>query len=341
MAIAPYEFQCLIPGEILMSTGATTTEPLANAFRFTGQKQWFDFYNCRVTLPEEGRYFYCMPYFLSGEEVDASRAGLTLYDGGNGGPSGDSVCDDRFVGREGWSASTEGCDVQWTLDGDSYHFTERHIRFRGPTTTWDLEIEPFLTDREEPLLDPRMFKLEERTFLRQVPFIHRVPRMKAWGRGVIEQQGERYEFDRAIVYQAKNHGHNYPKDWTWVFGAIFDEDPNLAFETAGLTGPNGDACMMRISTPDGVRMLSNWGGDEVSVRRQGDTYRFTGIAGDGSLEVTGEAEHGENVLFYFPSPDGRTLENDESFVGSLTVTIDGKKYHGRFPALGYLRTVEG
>lgn len=325
-----------------MDPAVTAGTAMANSFRFSGQPRWFDFYNCRVFLPEHGVFFYAMPYMLSGAKAPQDKLGLYLYDGGNAGPAGRSVSKDIPIAREGWTASDAGCDVRWNHPetGEAQWFTEGHIKLHGPLTTWDVKLESFLFDRDEPITDPRRFKIEEKTFLRQVPFIHRVPRMKGWASGVIEQEGNRFEFERGVVYQAKNHGHNYPENWTWIHVNHLLEDENIAFEAAGLNSDKGDAAMIRISTPDGVRFISTWAGDNVRLKRAGDHYTFGGTSADGSLEVEGEAVHGDNVVFHFPSPDGSTCENDECFVGKLSVKIDGKTYTTGHAALGYLHRVD-
>ena len=322
----------------------TVANTLANSYRFDGQPKWFDFWNCRVTLPDRGVYFYVMPFILSGSEVPAERVGMRLYDGGNGGDAGGptaSRCNDVPIAEGAWSASTETCNVRWrNTQGKEQWFTDTHIKVDGPTTRWDVTIESFLFDRLEAETDPRRIALEERAMLRQAPFIHRVPRMKGYASGTIEQDGVVYEFDRGIVYQAKNHGIAIPKHWTWIHANQFEEDEALAFEAAGLLNDKGqNQAMIRIITPDGVRMISAWNGDQVSVVRKGDEYHIEGEAKDGSLTVSARGLHKDNVVFTFPSPDGTDTENDESFVGDLSVTIDGRAYHARFPALGYLHRI--
>lgn len=312
---------------------------LANAFRYTDQPHWFDFYNCRVALPEQNLYFYAMPYINSGSSLPSDRAGLWFYDGGNGGPSGRSICADERIGPSGWSASSEKCDVRWTRNGNECIFSENLIRLTGPTTRWDITIESLLFDQDEPVLDPRRLKLEERGMLRLAPFVHRVPRMKGYATGFIEQQGVRHEFTRAILYQAKNHGPMFPREWTWIQANDFVENDRLAFEVAGLRDSKGDAAMLRVIRPDGVRMLSTWAGDAVSVSRTGNEYHFAAQSRDGEISATGRGVHGENVIFRYACPEGGVSENDESFVGSLEVTINGKTYHARLPALGLLRKI--
>lgn len=313
---------------------------LANALRYTDQPHWFDFYNCRVALPERGVYFYVMPYINSGTSLAPDRTGLWVYDGGNGGPTRKSMCADERIGASSWSASSEKCDVRWFRNGAECVFSENAIRLTGPTTIWDITIESYLFDQDEPVLDPRRLKLEERGMLRLAPFVHRVPRMKGWATGFIEQQGVRYDFQRAVLYQAKNHGPMFPRQWTWIQANDFIEDSQLAFEVAGLQDARGDAAMLRIIRPEGVRMLSTWAGDSVSVSRSGLDYRFAARSGDGAVNVAGLGRHDpDNVLFRYACPEGGTAENDESFTGSLEVTINGQTCHARLPALGLLRKI--
>ena len=51
---------------------------LRNGFRFANQPRWFDFYNCRVVLPEQGLYFFAVPYVLSGAEIPDEDRGYTF-----------------------------------------------------------------------------------------------------------------------------------------------------------------------------------------------------------------------------------------------------------------------
>ena len=317
-----------------LAQGVDVTANPDNAFRYRTQPQWFDFYNCRVTLPDQDVFFFVMPYLLSGENVPSERAGLYVLDGGNGGADRRMQTGIERIGMDGWSASTEGCGVHWTKDDQDNVFTETHIRMTSPHSRWDVQIEPYLTDRAEPVTDLRRFDIEERLILRRVPFIHRVPHMKGLASGVIEFAGQRYEFDRGLVYQAKNHGPRLPDRWTWIHANAFAEDETLAFEVGSNPALDGDAAMIRIIRPDSHQMLTTWEDAEIHLRRTGDGYTFSGASADGSLTVSGEATHGEAVVFRVPAPGDDTFEIDEDLLGVLSVTINGETYTTRHAAVG-------
>ncbi|MDX1418929.1 MAG: tocopherol cyclase family protein, partial [Rubricoccaceae bacterium] len=248
----------------------TSTDVIANpdnAFRHRGQPRWFDFYNCRVMLPEEGRFFFLMPYMLSGEAVSPERTGLYVLDGGNGGPTRRIQTGIERVGPDGWSAAEEGCGLSWASKGMQSVVTETAIQAVSPHGRWDVLIEPFISDRAEPVGDLRRFELEERLILRRVPFIHRVPVMKGYASGRIEWDGEEYRFDRALVYQAKNHGPTLPERWTWIHANAFAEDEELTFEVASNPTSDGAAAMVRIVRPDAHQSLTTWEGATIHLDR--------------------------------------------------------------------------
>jgi hypothetical protein len=305
-----------------------------NAFRFRTQPQWFDFYNCRVVLPDQDVFFFVMPYLLSGENVPSERAGLYVLDGGNGGPDRRMQTGIERIGTTGWSASTEGCGVQWTQGAEAHVFTETYIRMASPNARWDVRIEPFLSDRAAPVTDLRRFDIEEKLILRRVPFIHRVPHMKGFASGVIDYAGQRYAFDRGIVYQAKNHGPTLPERWTWIHANAFAEDETLAFEVASNPATGGDAAMLRIIRPGAHQTLTTWEGAAVHLTRTGDGYTFSGASADGSLTVSGEATHGDAVVFRVPAPSGDAFEIDEDLLGVVSVEINGETFTTRHAAVG-------
>lgn len=311
----------------------------SNAFRFVDAPLWFDFYNCRVLVPEQRLYFFTMPFILSGTELPPERRGLFVYDGGNGGNAPGSRCAWERIGAR-WTASPERCDVRWERGGKEQVFSETEIHVTGPTSRWDVTIEPFIADQAPEETSPRRHDVAERLLLARVPFIHRVPRMRAYASGTIEQEGRRHTFSRALVYQAKNHGRGFPDEWIWIHSGAFAEDGALAIEAGSmLFSGGGSAAFIRVATPKGVRFLTSWGGaDQVMARRNDDdSYEFTGVSGDGSLRVSGRGRHGEPVTFSFPTPDGGRFDNDECLVGELTVDLDGRHLTTNMAALARAR----
>ncbi len=307
----------------------------SNGFRYTTAPRWFDFYNCRVLLPEQRLYFFTMPFVLSGTELPAGAGGLLVYDGGNGGPSPGSRCAWERIDGD-WSASADRCDVRWDRDGIEQEFGERRIRVTGPTSQWDVTLEPFLADQQPEETNPRRLQIGEQFLLSRVPFVHRVPRMRAYASGTIVQEGRRHSFDRAIVYQAKNHGHGFPDEWIWIHCGAFREDPALAIEAGWMRYGGGEStALIRIATALGVRFLLSSNGDAVDVRREGDTYTFHGLSRDGALEIDGTGTHGEPVAFSFPTPDGGRFENDECLTGELAVTLAGRRLTTNMAALAH------
>src|SRR5215467_15111229 len=131
----------------MTATVAAAPVHYSNGFRYTNAPRWFDFYNCRILLPERRLFFFTMPFMLSGPELPAGAGGLYVYDGGNGGamPGGNCAWE-RIEGP--WSASSDRCDVRWRRGGAGQEFGERHIRVTGPTSQWDVTIEPFLADQQ-------------------------------------------------------------------------------------------------------------------------------------------------------------------------------------------------
>lgn len=311
----------------------------SNGFRYTAAPRWFDFYNCRVLLPERRLYFFTMPFVLSGTELPSGAAGLLVYDGGNGGPEPGSRCAwERIDGH--WSASADRCDVRWLRNGVEQELGERRIRVTGPTSTWDVTIEPFLADQHPEETNPRRLEMGERLLLSRVPFVHRVPRMRAYASGTIVQEGRRHSFERAIVYQAKNHGHGFPDEWLWIHSGAFREDPAIAIEAGWMRyGDGQSASLVRIATALGVRFLFSWNGDDVDVRREGDAYTFRGVSRDGALEIEGTGTHGEPVAFSFPTPDGGRFDNDECLTGELSVKLAGRRLTTNMGALARARRV--
>lgn len=311
-----------------------------NSLRYAGEQYWFDFWNARVVIPGEDRFFFLMPFVLSGTQVSAARRGMYLYDGGNGGFSGCQVAMER-IGSKDWSASSEKCDLRWSKsDAQGNIFCEDRISVIGLATRWDVQISPFLTDEQDSGLTERQAGLKQWVLLRRFPFVHRVPRLKGYATGTIEQEGRTHSFKGAPLYQAKNHGHGFPEAWIWIHANAFGEDENLALEAATLRTADGvQASMVRIARPDGVQLLCSWRGDDVRVDCVGDHYTFSAVSQDKSLFVTGIAAHGDSVKFSFPSPDGSYFANDECFVGVLSANIQGLAVTTSLAALGRAQRV--
>ncbi|MCH7494023.1 hypothetical protein IIA16_04870, partial [bacterium] len=162
---------------------------LGNAFSHRGQGRWFDFWNCRVVLPERGVWFHLMPHIVSGAAADPAAVGLWVLDGSNAG--GDGAGSER-VGA-GFSASPETLDVRWRRDGEECLFTADRIVARGPCSRWDVEITASLSDGAPE--SARLLAVEERYLFGRVPFIHRVPHMKGYASGEITQGGQTFRFD--------------------------------------------------------------------------------------------------------------------------------------------------
>lgn len=306
-----------------------STEP-SNALRFAGQPRWFDFYNCRVVLPEQQRFFYLLPFVLSGDEIPEARRGLYLYDGSNSSGAHRDAMERIATGR--WSASSEGCDLRW---GDGELFSATRIHVRGPRSRWDIHIRPFLSDHHGVEEAGRRFDLMEQLMLRRAPFIHRVPRMKGFATGWIEEGGKRWDLTDAPVYQAKNHGRAMPRRWMWLFANTFAEDSGLAFEIASLEQEDGPPeALARLSTPDGVELLTTGGGDSIALRWDGRQYHFSACSRDGRLALTGSATPDEHVVFTLPDPAGGGLDNAECFTGRLELDAAGRRRVATMAALG-------
>lgn len=307
-----------------------------NSLRYEGASRWFDFWNVRVVLPNQRLFFFIMPFVLSGTDACTVRKGLYVYDGGNGGPAIGCRTAMEEIGTEGWSASSSKCDVRWSRFGaPDNRFAEDHVCVVGPTTRWDVRITPFLADEQNPVLDKRQAELRQWMLLRKFPFIHRVPRVKGYAAGTIEHNGRCYSFERAPLYQAKNHGHAFPDDWLWIHANAFVEDEHLGLEAARLRTADGmEASMVRVARPEGTRLLCSWRGDEVEVESAGDKYRFHAQSKDLSFCISGTAVHGESVRFTFPSPDGSYFDNDECLVGVLEANVQGVSVSTTLAALG-------
>jgi hypothetical protein len=314
----------------------------SNVFRHADGSDGFDFWNVRVVLPKERLFFYTMPYILSGAAAPSDRVGLWVYDGGNGGPSGVSGAAMEYIGADAWSAAREQCELRWSRAGETCCFGERRIRLVGPSARWDVEITAHLDDEGGFLTERRQRELIERMLLRRVPFIHKVPRMKGYATGYVEHQGCQHRFERAPLYQAKNHGRDFPASWIWIYANVFHEDDEFALEAAWLetTAAQPGVGMVRVARREGTRLLGTWLDDRIEIAQNGDDYTFRALARDRSLSVEGAARQGESVRFSFPAPNGGLFENNECLVGSLTAEIDGRHMTSNMAALGRARRVE-
>ena len=306
----------------------SSTSELCNGLRYRSQPQWFDFYNLRVVLPHQGKFFFIIPYLLSGTEV--KNTGLTVYDGGNGSPDGVAIATSTSIGG-GWAASPSSCEVRW---GESNHLTASSVRCAGPTTKWNLTLRPFLTDTTKPIHHARRYDLVERMLLRYSPFVHRVPRMKGWADGWIEQNGQRWEVESAPVYQAKNHGRHLPERWIWIHANAFEEDESIAFEAAYQPGLNGTPMgLVRIARPGGVRELLTWTGADVSVVHRDGRFEVEAQDERGCIRGVGSAT--EFVQFTVPDPRGEEFVITECLTGTLKLEFEGQRFTTNIAALGY------
>lgn len=290
--------------------------------RLQGRESWFEFWNVRVVLPEEGLWFHLIPHL----SVRDGEASLTVLDGGNG--SGEGAAASMEVGPH--RLGREGFSLSWEAEGEESVFAAGEVAASGPSTTWRVSVEPLVGDGSPD--DARVQAAEDSFALRRTPFVHRVPIMKGRAEGAITQGGREHRFDDGLVYLAHNYGPDFPPGWTWIHALAFDRDASLAFEAASM--PGTDQALVRICSSDGARTLSTLGGDRVEVERRGDDYSVRARSKAGDLWVTGTARHGAPVPFAFERPCGGLYEVEESFDGEVSISVSGRPHKASMAALG-------
>ncbi len=299
-----------------------------NAFRFGGQPHWFDFWNLRVVLPEEGKWFFIMPHILSGQSVgEADR--FTLFSGVLG-DEGAQSWQEKVKGE--WTASSENALVQW----EGGVLEEGAVVAKTAQAVWDVRWQRKLSDgTERGQEDKRAFDVVERLYLRKLPFVHRVPTMRGIAEGSIVQFGKVWDVEGGWVYQAKNHGTAFPNYWTWIHAVDTGHVEPRAMEVASMPTSNGSAGIFRWATPEGTRFFASFLGDEINLQEEDGHFSFTVKSSSGILIAEGEGEHGDIVDFSFPTPRGALFATPESFNGRLRGIVLGEEVKSDFPALGH------
>ncbi|AIE74217.1 MULTISPECIES: tocopherol cyclase family protein [unclassified Synechocystis] len=140
------------------------------------------------------------------------------------------------------------------------------------------------------------------------------------GQGWLEWQGERYEFDQALVYAEKNWGHSFPSRWFWLQANHFPGHPGLSVTAAG-----GERIV--LGHPEEVAL--------IGVHFQGNFYEF----GPGNSTITWQvARWGRWQLKASNDRYWVTLSGKTEGRGSLvhTPTAQGLQLNCRDTTRGYL-----
>jgi len=291
-----------------------------NAYRYPGKGAWFDFWNCRVVLPGEKKWFFIMPHIVS---VDSKKKSFFYFCSSDSEISMSEISEDVQV-------SEKNADIRWK---DNV-FSSREMKIFEKDHEWNFSIDMVCTDGTERGEDTRAFNVREKLHLRSLPFIHRVPTMKGYANGYIKTPKERVSLEDAIVYQAKNHGPDFPESWTWLHVNIIPQFPNASFEIGMMPVKDGFEGIFRWAEKDKTKVYASFLGDKVFLEAKNDGFVFSVKDKHKNEVIKGKASHGDKKEINFPTPGGETFVTPESFNGYVSGVYLGKFFESEHPALG-------
>lgn len=294
---------------------------LRNAFRYPGKGAWFDFWNCRVLIPEKNMWFFVMPLINSTQN---SQNSYFFYSSSEMGSVVRKSIEDPI------DASTSGAGLTW----DSNCFTPGKIDINLDNYHWNFTIQRLCTDGEDYKSDPRSFNVGERLLLRNNSFIHRVPTMKGFANGYIQTPEEKIELKNAIVYQAKNHGKDFPNKWLWLHANDIPQFPNASFEIGLMPDENGASGIFRWAENDETNVYATYLGDKVIIELENDNFTFNVEDENGKEVMRGTAAHGDKNMIVFPTPRNEVFQTPESFNGQISGYYQGEYFQSDHPAIG-------
>ncbi len=291
-----------------------------NAYRYPGKGNWFDFWNCRIVIPNDERWFFIMPHIIS---VDSTMKGYFYY------CTSDSEVNSLEI-SDSISVSEEKAELRW----NDNLFSAQKIAISQGDFEWNFTIDTVCTDTNDPEENLRAFNVGERMLLRNLSFIHRVPTMKGRANGQIKLPNETIDLKDAIVYQAKNHGPDFPESWNWLHANVIPQFPNASFEIGMMPGKNGSEGIFRWAEKDETKFYASFLGDKVLLEAEGDHFTFSVVDKNEVEVIRGKVSHGEKKEIKFPTPNGGTFTTPESFNGYVSGNYLGKFFESNYPALG-------
>ena len=291
-----------------------------NAYRYPEKGAWFDFWNCRVVIPDQKKWFFVMPHIIS---EDSKKKSFFYHS------SFDSEISMSEISEE-LHASKKNAEIRWK---DNL-FSSRKIKISEKDYEWNFSIDPICTDGTGKGKDSRAFNVREKLHLRSLPFIHRVPTMKGYGNGYIKTPKEKINLENAIIYQAKNHGPDFPESWTWLHANIIPQFPNSSFEIGMMPSRGGFEGIFRWAEKGKTEVYASFLGDKVLLEKKGDDFVFSVRDKGGNEIIQGLASHGEKTEINFPTPAGEVFSTPESFDGYVSGSYLGQFFESEHPALG-------
>tara|TARA_B100000029_G_scaffold516760_1_gene633788 strand:- start:3871 stop:4791 length:921 start_codon:yes stop_codon:yes gene_type:complete len=291
-----------------------------NAYRYPGKGHWFDFWNCRILIPEKKKWFFLMPHIIS----TPSKKKSFFY-----------FCSSQsdvemFEILEDIKASEKNADIRWK---DNL-FSSEKIKIHEKGYEWDFSIDSICSDGTERGEDLRAFNVREKLHLRNLSFIHRVPTMKGYANGYIKNPEEKINLNNAIVYQAKNHGPDFPDSWTWLHVNLMPQFPNASFEIGTMPGTNDVEGIFRWTEREKTKVHASFLGDQIFLEERKDDFIFSVKDKNGAEVIEGKAFHGKKKEINFPRPNGGIFSTPESFDGYVSGSYLGNFFESDYPALG-------
>ncbi|MBD61833.1 hypothetical protein CL645_03120 [bacterium] len=293
-----------------------------NSYRYPGKGHWFDFWNCRIVIPSEKKWFFIMPYVIS------TDSGLRKFFYSCSSFS-DVECFEIF---DDLKMSQDSANIRW----QDNLFSSDLISISEKGKKWSFSIDSVCSDGTGKGSNLRAFNVREKLHLRSLPFIHRVPTMKGFANGYIDFLGNRFELKDAIVYQAKNHGPDFPESWNWLHANVMPQFPDSAFEIGLMPTADGDEGIFRWSNLSETDIYASFLGHDIYFESRDDSFDFFVKDKDKKIIIEGQAKHGSKKEIIFPSPkeNNQAFFNPESFDGYVSGNYLGKFFESDFPALG-------
>ncbi|HKK87827.1 MAG TPA: tocopherol cyclase family protein [Saprospiraceae bacterium] len=300
---------------------ATDQHDLRNAYRYPGKGHWFDFWNCRVLLPEKNLWYFIMIHINSEE----GKTKPYFYYGSS--KTNEVI---RHNLNDKIQASTRGSGVRWAQN----IFSPGKIDIQADGYHWNFNIQRICSDGTDFNVEKRIFDVGEKLLLRNNSFVHHVPTMKGLAKGYIKTPNEDIQLENALVYQAKNHGKDFPKEWMWLHVNHMPQFPDSSFEIGLIPGRNFDTGIFRWTNKTETKVYATYLGDSVFFKEKDNIFVFKVLDSAQNVVLRGSANHGEKKIIEFPTPSNNTFETPESFNGYVSGYFQGDFFESEFPALG-------
>lgn len=151
--------------------------------------------------------------------------------------------------------------------------------------------------------------------------------------GVLDFNGKRYEFDRALAYQDRNWGISFPKWWTWLVSNNFKGSPGTVLAAGG----GRPKIFQHVELIEGMTIGLRHKGKEYTFRpNDGDIVkldvrfgrwevRATSLNHLRKISISAYAPPEKFMDLQFVTPEGEVFHDYEALTGQMRVSLYERK----------------